>query len=141
LEGLAYAARDIYYIGMTTADPFEGLGQALARLREWAGFATQTDAAERLGFDKGQLSRWESENPRPTLENLGRLLAAYGVGLADLVALLEEVRRPKRKTPDQLASEAKSAKLTELIRQMEERQAEAESRLKTLEAQLGKGTK
>lgn len=126
-----------YHVGMATADPFEGLGQALARLREWAGFATQTEAAEALGFDKGQLSRWEHENPRPTLENLGRLLAAYGVGLADLVALLEEVRRPKRKTLDRLAYEAEMARLTELIRQMTESQAEAESRLKALEAQLG----
>ncbi len=125
-----------YHVGMAAKDPFEGLGQALARLREWRGFATQTDAAEALGFDKGQLSRWESEKPRPTLENLGRLLAAYGVGLADLVALLEEVRRPKRKTLDRLAYDAEMARLSELLRQMEENQAEAKSRLKTLEGLL-----
>jgi transcriptional regulator with XRE-family HTH domain len=77
-------------------DPFEGLGAALACLRERRGFSTQTKAAESLGFDKGQLSRWENESPRPTLENLGRLMVAYEVRLADLVALLEEVRRPNR---------------------------------------------
>ena len=121
---------------MAATDPFEGLGQALARLREWRGFATQTEAAEALGFDKGQLSRWESEKPRPTLENLGRLLAAYGVGLADLVALLKEVRRPKRKTLDRLAYEAEMARLNEVIRQMLENQDEAKSRLKALEALL-----
>lgn len=126
---------------MTTRDPFEGLGKALVRLREGAGFATQTEAAERLGFDKGQLSRWESENPRPTLENLGRLLAAYGVGLADLVALLEDVRRTPQKRQDQLSYETGIARLDELIRQMAERQAEAERRLRELEAQSGGSTK
>ncbi len=126
---------------MTATDPFEGLGQALAHLRERAGFATQKDAAEALGFDQGQLSRWENENPRPTLENLGRLLAAYGVGLAELVALLGEVRRPKRKTVDGLTYEAEMARLNELLRQMVENQAEAESRLKALEVLVrgGKG--
>ena len=140
MEGLAYAARGIYYVGMTVRDPFEGLGKALARLREWRGIATQTEAAERLGFDKGQLSRWENESPRPTLENLGRLLVAYGVGLADLVALLEEVRRPKRKTLDDLAYEAEKARFDEMIREMEARHAELESRLKALEAQSGEST-
>jgi transcriptional regulator with XRE-family HTH domain len=140
LEGLAYAACGIYHMSMTTKDPFEGLGKALARLREWRGIATQTEAAERLGFDKGQLSRWENESPRPTLENLGRLLVAYGVGLADLVALLEEVRRPKRQTLDDLAYEAEKARFDEMIREMEARHAELESRLKALEAQSDEST-
>src|SRR5436305_1079856 len=70
------------------ADPFEGLGRALAQLRERAGFSTQTQASEALKIDKGQLSRWENESPRPTLENLGRLLAAYGATVADLSAVL-----------------------------------------------------
>jgi transcriptional regulator with XRE-family HTH domain len=141
LEDLAYAACGIYHNDMTTKDPFDGLGMALARLREWRGFATQTDAAERLGFDKGQLSRWENESPRPTLENLGRLLVAYGVGLADLVALLEEVRRPKRKTLDDLAHEAEKARLDGLTREMEARLVELEGRLKALEAQSSESTK
>lgn len=38
-------------------DPFEGLGKALAHLRERAGFSTQTEASEVLKIDKGQLSR------------------------------------------------------------------------------------
>ena len=140
MEDLAYAACGIYHMGMITKDPFDGLGMALARLREWRGFATQTDAAERLGFDKGQLSRWENESPRPTLENLGRLLVAYGVGLADLVALLEEVRQPKRKTLDDRAYKAEKARLDGLILEMEARLVEWESRLKTLEAQSTEST-
>ena len=62
---------------------------ALALLRERAGFATQTQASEVTGIDKGQLSRWENESPRPSLENLGRLLAGYKATLGDLVAILE----------------------------------------------------
>jgi len=68
-------------------DPFAGLGKALAYLREQAGFSTQTEASEVLKIDKGQLSRWENENPRPTLENLSRLLAGYGSTVADLSAI------------------------------------------------------
>ena len=124
---------------MVARDPFEGLGKALARLRERGGFATQTEAAEKLGFDKGQLSRWENESPRPTLDNLGRLLAAYGLGLADLVTLLEEVRRPKKKTLDQVAYEAERARLDGLTREWEVRLAELEGRIKALETQPGEG--
>jgi transcriptional regulator with XRE-family HTH domain len=60
---------------MTEIDPFQGLGPALALLRKRAGFATQTEASDVLKIDKGQLSRWENESPRPTLDNLGRALA------------------------------------------------------------------
>jgi len=134
LEGLAYAARDIYHMGMAERDPFEGLGKALAYLREWRGFATQTEAAERLGFDQGQLSRWESENPRPTLENLGRLIVAYRVELSDLVALLEKDPRPRQKTPEDVATAAKMARLDELIREVTARHDALESRLKAIEA-------
>src|SRR5215207_2397902 len=73
---------------MDELDPFAGLGKAIAHLRERAGFSTQTEAAATLKIDKGQMSRWENESPRPTLENLGRLLAGYGATLADLAAVL-----------------------------------------------------
>ena len=59
---------------MSETDPFAGLGKALARLRERAGFSTQTEAAKALTMDRGQLSRWENERPRPTLGNLGQVL-------------------------------------------------------------------
>jgi transcriptional regulator with XRE-family HTH domain len=137
---LAYAACDIYHVGMAERDPFEGLGKALARLREWRGFATQTEAAERLGFDQGQLSRWESENPRPTLENLGRLIVAYRVELSDLVALLEKDPRPRQKTPEDVATATKMARLDELIREVTARHDELESRLKAIEARRGEST-
>src|SRR4028119_2163033 len=84
---LLFAARNIYDVGMAQSDPFEGLGAALIRLRERAGFSRQTEASEALKIDKGQLSRWENENPRPTLEDLGTTAAgcraAGGGGVAD----------------------------------------------------------
>ena len=138
--GLAYAVRDIYHMGMAERDPFEGLGKALAYLREWRGFATQTEAAERLGFDQGQLSRWESETPRPTLENLGRLIVAYRVELSDLVALLEKDPRPRQKTPEDVATAAKMARFDELIREVTARHDALESRLKAIESRRGEST-
>jgi len=50
--------------------------------------STQTQASEALKIDKGQLSRWENESPRPTLENLGRVLAGYGATVSDLAVAL-----------------------------------------------------
>src|SRR4028119_464049 len=93
---LLFAARNIYDVGMAQSDPFEGLGAALIRLRERAGFSRQTEASEALKIDKGQLSRWENENPRPTLENLGRLLAGYGATVGDLAAALGAAAGPPR---------------------------------------------
>ena len=72
-------------------------GLSLAQLRERAGFSTQTQASEALKIDKGQLSRWENECPRPTLENLGRLLAGYGASVADLSAILMSGGEPVSK--------------------------------------------
>jgi transcriptional regulator with XRE-family HTH domain len=50
---------------MAEPDPFAGLGEALTRLRERAGFSTQTQASKALKIDKGQLSRWENESLVP----------------------------------------------------------------------------
>src|SRR5215813_1994166 len=124
------------------ADPFEGLGKALAHLREQAGFHTQTEASETLKIDKGQLSRWENEKPRPTLENLGRLLAGYGASMIDLATTMAGCAAPKAvavedrgPTDDELIRS-----LTEAIRRVEGRQAEAESRIERLEKDLSRGT-
>lgn len=133
---------------MAHSDPLAGIGKALARLRGRAGFATQTEASESLKIDKGQLSRWENENPRPTLENLGRLLAGYGCTMADLAVAMEL-------NVTSLSAEELEAKvdadaggkhwqwfreeeqylrdLKTVIQQMEQRQLEAEQRLARLE--------
>ena len=124
---------------MIPADPFEGLGKALAHLRVRAGFSTQTEASETLKIDKGQLSRWEHDNPRPTLENLGRLLTGYGATMQDLATALggaAEARAVERSPSDEELIRA----LSEAIRRVEGRQVEAESRIERLEQERGRGT-
>ena len=121
---------------MNETDPFEGLGKALAHLRVRGGFATQTEAHDALGFDKGQLSRWEHDNPRPTLENLGRLLVGYGATVQDLAGALGSVAAVERSPSDEELIRA----LTEAVRRVEGRQSETESRLERLEQDLGRST-
>jgi transcriptional regulator with XRE-family HTH domain len=124
---------------MDTTDPFEGLGKALAQLRVRAGFTTQTQASDVLKIDKGQLSRWENEIPRPTLENLGRVLAGYGASLSDLDVALrgEQAAIAKAEGP---TDEELIRSLTEAIRRVEGRQAETEERVERLEKDLTRTT-
>ncbi len=123
---------------MDATDPFEGLGKALAQLRARAGFATQTEVSDALGFDKGQLSRWENDKPRPTLENLGRLLVGYGATVQDLATALGGIAEAKvERSP---SDEELIRSLTEAIRRVEGRQSETESRLERLEQDLGRST-
>ena len=122
------------------ADPFVGLGRALARLRKRAGFATQTQASEATKLEKSQLSRWENEKPRPTLENLGRLLDAYGATAQDFVLALEGVVTERAKAEDRGPSDDERIQsLAEAIRRIEARQDEIESRIGRLEKDLGGG--
>ena len=114
-----------------SVDPFAGLGKALADLRERAGFSTQTEASEALKIDKGQLSRWENEHPRPTLENLGRLLAGYGATVADLAAVLLGGEPASKSDVEEREELIRS--LVEAVRRLEGRQAETEERLARLE--------
>ena len=125
---------------MVESDPFAGLGKALARLREQAGFSTQTEASEKLKIDKGQLSRWENENPRPTLENLGRVLAGYGATAKDFATALEggSALQP---VADRAPSDEELLKsLAEAIRRVEGRQVETENRVERLEKDLGRNS-
>jgi len=125
---------------MEQADPFAGLGKALARLRKRAGFATQLVAAEALHIDKGQLSRWENEVPRPTLENLGRVLAGYGATVADLAeAMNAQPTEPAERTRGEgqgLAESDVVRSLAEAIRRIEGRQGDTESRVERIERGL-----
>jgi transcriptional regulator with XRE-family HTH domain len=125
---------------MDQIDPFAGLGHALKRLRKRAGFATQLVAAAALNIDKGQLSRWENEVPRPTLENLGRLLAGYGATIADLAeALNAQPTEPSEHAPGEgqgLADTDLIRSLAEAIRRVEGRQEETDSRVDRIERGL-----
>lgn len=125
---------------MEQEDPFTGLGPALKRLRKRAGFATQLVAAEALNIDKGQLSRWENEVPRPTLENLGRLLAGYGATVSDLA---EALGAQATETPESLPGEGQGMgdsdvvrSLAEALRRIEGRQMDTESRVERIERGL-----
>ncbi len=124
---------------MADADPFEGLGKALVRLRKRAGFSTQTEASDVLKIDKGQLSRWEHDVPRPTLENLGRLLAGYGATVVDLGYALAEITETEPK-PRELGppDEELIRELTDAIRRVEGRQNQAEDRLDQIEKDLSR---
>ena len=125
---------------MEQADPFTGLGTALKRLRKRAGFATQLVAADALHIDKGQLSRWENEVPRPTLENLGKLLAGYGATIADLAEALnaqptESAGRTAGEGPGAADSDLVRS-LADAIRRVEGRQTDTESRVERIERGL-----
>jgi transcriptional regulator with XRE-family HTH domain len=130
---------------MTQTDPFAGLGKALAQLRKRAGFATQTLASEALKVDKGQLSRWENEVPRPTLENLSRLLIGYGATVTDLAAALEEsTSAPPAKAESEgrpRIDEGLIQALAEAIRRVEGRQLETEGRVERIERGLEAATR
>lgn len=124
---------------MEPADPFTGLGTALRQLRKRAGYSTQLLAAEALKVDKGQLSRWENEIPRPTLENLGRLLAGYGATVADLaVALGQEPELPEPAAdPVPGGTDTDLVRsLAEAIRRIEGRQEDTENRVVRIERGL-----
>jgi transcriptional regulator with XRE-family HTH domain len=119
------------------ADPFEGIGKALARLRERAGFRTQTLAAEAVKIDKGQLSRWESENPRPTLDKLGRLLEGYGATAMDLALALEGVVTERAQAAYRGPSDDELIQaLADAIRRIEGHQAETDNRIEQIEKEL-----
>jgi transcriptional regulator with XRE-family HTH domain len=130
---------------MTQTDPFAGLGKALAQLRKRAGFATQTLASEALKVDKGQLSRWENEVPRPTLENLSRLLIGYGATVTDLAAALEaSTSAPPAKAESEgrpNIDEGLIQALAEAIRRVEGRQLETEGRVERIERGLEAATR
>ena len=107
-------------------DPFKGLGRALAILRERAGFFTQKRAADTLGFDRAQVSRWENDVLRPTIDSLGQLLVGYNATLADLVEVIGSVTSEVDEGP---SDEELLRALAAAIRRVEGRQNEMESRV------------
>jgi transcriptional regulator with XRE-family HTH domain len=61
------------------SDPAAAFGEALGRLREAAGFATQESAAARLNYGHDSISRWETGAVVPDERQVNRLLDGYGV--------------------------------------------------------------
>lgn len=144
---------------MADFDVLTGMGKALALLRERAGFSTQREAAEALRVDQGQMSRWENDNPRPSLENLEKLLGGYGATAADLALALGAKPQVMAMPPEEprvvepVVEEAPEEdqgptdeelirSLVQALRRVEGWQEEAEGRferLEQLERQLGTG--
>jgi transcriptional regulator with XRE-family HTH domain len=61
------------------SDPAAAFGEALGRLREAAGFATQEAAAARLNYGHDTISRWETGAVVPDERQVSRLLDEYEV--------------------------------------------------------------
>lgn len=61
------------------SDPAAAFGEALGRLREAAGFATQEAVAARLNYGHDTISRWETGAVVPDETQVNRLLDEYGV--------------------------------------------------------------
>jgi transcriptional regulator with XRE-family HTH domain len=59
------------------SDPAAAFGQALGRLREAAGIATQEAAAARLNYGHDSISRWETGAAVPDETQVNRLLNEY----------------------------------------------------------------
>lgn len=69
----------------------KGIGASLRRLREAAG-KSQREAADAVAWDKSRLSRIETGQQNPTVEDVATLLAIYRVTGDERDQLLEAVR-------------------------------------------------
>jgi len=77
---------------------FELTPRALTWLRVERGLQ-QKELSELSGVGRAAISRYESGKATPSLENLGRLLAALGVGPRDFAARLERLREDEEGVP------------------------------------------
>jgi transcriptional regulator with XRE-family HTH domain len=75
-------------------ETFEFLGEALLVLRKIRGLS-QKDAAERARMSSSQLGRYEKNKVRIRIDQLDRILAAYGATLYDLATALAAIRSPE----------------------------------------------
>lgn len=94
------------------------LGTALVVLRTIAGLS-QAEAAQRAGMKASQLGKYENDRVRPRLEQLDRILAAYGATLFDLADVLAMLRKPElaRAAADKADEIRESAGSTVLLRE------------------------
>ncbi|MBU0593343.1 MAG: helix-turn-helix domain-containing protein [Gammaproteobacteria bacterium] len=66
----------------------ENIGETIRRLREASGM-TQADLADKIGTDKGNVSRMEKKG-QGTLERLSDTADALGVRLSELILIVED---------------------------------------------------
>lgn len=72
------------------SDQLAAIGPALRLLRQARGLR-QNVTAERAGITKAMLSAYERGRRLPSLGTLTRVLAALGIGWADLARAMERV--------------------------------------------------
>ena len=77
---------------------FELAPRALTWLRVERGLQ-QKELSELSGVGRAAICRYESGKATPSLENLGRLLAALSVGPRDFAARLERLREDEEGVP------------------------------------------
>jgi transcriptional regulator with XRE-family HTH domain len=94
------------------------MGRALRTLRTRCGL-TQALAAQELGTQPSEISRWENEEVLMNLESLERVLTTYKANLYDLMDQIALQRGEERKAEPSDAELLRS--LTEAIRRVEGR--------------------
>ena len=71
------------------------LGQTIARYRKALGLS-QEELGARLGVSRQAVSKWETDNATPDMENLLALAREFGISVAELTATPEEAQPPAR---------------------------------------------
>lgn len=69
------------------------LGQTIARYRKDLGLS-QEELGARLGVSRQAVSKWETDNATPDMENLLALAREFGISVAELTATPEESPGP-----------------------------------------------
>lgn len=69
------------------------LGQTIARYRKALGLS-QEELGARLGVSRQAVSKWETDNATPDMENLLALAREFGISVAELTATPEESPGP-----------------------------------------------
>lgn len=95
-----------------TAPEVATIGQRLRRLRKREGL-TQSDLARQIGIQQSDLSRMEKGEYRVSLDNLFRILAVFGLGIAEF---FEDAQAAPQPAADPLSHE--DMRTLQLLRQL-----------------------
>ncbi len=81
---LTSCRRSSTFVSVTATKVTEKFGERLKALRERAN-VSQTELAKVVQLSKAIIARWEQGETSPTLENMHRVAAFFGVTLSELV--------------------------------------------------------
>jgi len=65
------------------------LGATIRRLRKERDL-NQVDLAERIGTDSGNVSRYETDKQKPSVDMLGKIADALGTSVSEIYRLAED---------------------------------------------------